>query len=249
VSIRYELKPLDEETVSAYVAHRLTIAGGSARVAFTAKALRVLHRLSGGIPRLINLICDRALLAGYSVQTDRITPDMVRHAANSLELQPSFRPRWQWLRSWSALAAGAAVVLLASASGVGLATWLYQRFDVDAVQAKTRVESDAVSNAAVVTVSRELPASSSLTILVGSFQEDQQSQGGVAALTEWLEAAGYAVYYEHVDTGGGGGRWLRVMAGAYDDPETAAREAERLNAAAPGLDARVIAAAAQGTTG
>src|SRR5438477_2909330 len=66
VSIRYELKPLDPEAVAAYVAHRLTIAGGSASVAFSAKALQEVHRLSGGIPRLINLICDRALLAGYS---------------------------------------------------------------------------------------------------------------------------------------------------------------------------------------
>jgi DNA transposition AAA+ family ATPase len=61
VSIRYELKPLDAETVAAYVAHRLTIAGGSASVAFTAKALALVHRISGGIPRLINLLCDRAL--------------------------------------------------------------------------------------------------------------------------------------------------------------------------------------------
>src|SRR5436309_12850750 len=68
VSIRYELKPLDAETVSAYVAHRLTIAGGGGSIAFAPKALRELHRRSGGIPRLINLICDRALLAGYSAR-------------------------------------------------------------------------------------------------------------------------------------------------------------------------------------
>src|SRR6202030_4492323 len=80
VSIRYELKPLDAETVAAYVAHRLTIAGGSASVAFTAKALALVHRISGGIPRLINLICDRALLAGYSIRTNRITPEMVINA-------------------------------------------------------------------------------------------------------------------------------------------------------------------------
>src|ERR1700719_210406 len=55
VSIRYELKPLDRETVAAYVAHRLTIAGGSAAVAFTAKALGQVHRWSSGIPRVINL--------------------------------------------------------------------------------------------------------------------------------------------------------------------------------------------------
>src|SRR6266436_3735044 len=57
VSIRYELKPLDRETVAAYIAHRLTIAGGSAAVTFAPKALGEVHRLSGGIPRLINLIC------------------------------------------------------------------------------------------------------------------------------------------------------------------------------------------------
>src|SRR6267378_429322 len=89
VSIRYELKPLDRETVAAYVAHRLTIAGGSAAVTFAPKALELVHRLSGGIPRLINLICDRALLAAFSVHTNRITPDMVAHAAESLDVRPS----------------------------------------------------------------------------------------------------------------------------------------------------------------
>src|SRR5204863_409548 len=72
VSIRYQLEPLDRETVGAYVAHRLTIAGGSAAVTFAPKALDRLHRLSGGIPRLTNLICDRALTerleaSGYDV--------------------------------------------------------------------------------------------------------------------------------------------------------------------------------------
>src|SRR5580765_7542434 len=81
ISIRYELKPLDRDAVSAYVSHRLMIAGGAASVSFTEKALEEVHRISGGIPRLINLICDRALLAGYSVQARRITPEMVVHAA------------------------------------------------------------------------------------------------------------------------------------------------------------------------
>src|SRR5215510_1726991 len=51
VSIRYELKPLDAEAVAAYVAHRITIAGGSAAVGFTPKALKKVHRRSGGVPR------------------------------------------------------------------------------------------------------------------------------------------------------------------------------------------------------
>ena len=81
VSIRYELKPLTREETSAYVAHRLTIAGGGAAVSFSPKALDLVHRYTSGIPRLINLVCDRALLGGYSARTNRITPEMVGAAA------------------------------------------------------------------------------------------------------------------------------------------------------------------------
>src|SRR6266699_2653475 len=87
VSIRYQLEPLDRETVAAYVAHRLTIAGGSAAVTFAPKALDLVHRISGGIPRLINLVCDRALLAAFSIRANRITPDMIARAADSLDVQ------------------------------------------------------------------------------------------------------------------------------------------------------------------
>src|SRR6185369_8356492 len=73
VSIRYELQPLDREAAGAYVSHRVAVAGGSSTVTFTSKALDRVHRLSNGIPRLINLICDRALLAGYSLRTSHIT--------------------------------------------------------------------------------------------------------------------------------------------------------------------------------
>ena len=122
VSIRYELKPLDGEAVSAYVPHRLTIAGGNASVMFTPKALRQVHRWSGGIPRLINLICDRALLAGFSIRTDRITPEMVTRAADSLDVQsPTARGRGlaavASLTRRAPLVAAAAVVLLSCCVG------------------------------------------------------------------------------------------------------------------------------------
>src|SRR5476649_184670 len=128
VSIRYELKPLDRELVAAYVAHRLTIAGGSAAVTFTAKALRQVHRWSSGIPRLINLVCDRALLAGFSVRSSRISPEMVTHAAESLDLEMP-RASWVgWLTRRASLVAAAAVVLLSSAGAVGATAYLYQRY-------------------------------------------------------------------------------------------------------------------------
>ncbi len=133
VSIRYELQPLDAETVAAYVAHRLTIAGGSASVQFAAKALAEVHRLSAGIPRLINLICDRALLAGYSLKASRITPDMVRHAADSLDLLPSRLPKFEWLKRRASLAAAAVVVLLAS-----VFSWAWRRGCTNASASKRR---------------------------------------------------------------------------------------------------------------
>src|SRR5205823_1476428 len=107
VSIRYELTALDRETVAAYVTHRLTIAGGStAAVTFASDAIDQLHRLSGGIPRLINLICDRALLAGFAARTSRITADMIEQAGDSLEVQtpaPAQRAR-RWRASFASAA-------------------------------------------------------------------------------------------------------------------------------------------------
>ena len=74
---------------------------------------------SGGIPRLINLLCDRALLAGFSLKANRITPDMVQHAATSLELQPAILRPFEWLKRRASLASAAAVVLMAAALAVG----------------------------------------------------------------------------------------------------------------------------------
>ena len=86
VSIRYQLRPLNRDEVAAYVSHRLTVAGGSAAVTFHPKALDLVHSRTQGIPRLINLISDRCLLAAFSSRTNRVTAEMVHQAAESLEL-------------------------------------------------------------------------------------------------------------------------------------------------------------------
>ena len=114
VSIRYQLRPLTTEETGAYVAHRLTVAGGGSAVGFAPGALREVFRYTGGIPRLINLLCDRALLAGYSARATRVTDGMVEQAARTLDLEP-LPSRWsRWTRRHAAaLAIGAG--LLASA--------------------------------------------------------------------------------------------------------------------------------------
>ena len=243
VSIRYELKPLDRETVAAYVAHRLTIAGGKAAVTFTAKALGHIHRLSGGIPRLINLICDRALLAGYSVRTCHITPQMVVRAAESLDLQALVLPRFRWLKRRVSLVAGAAVVLLASLLAAGATAYVYQRPAVGAVQASSQPAPAPPAERVLAgdePLARQLPAGTALTILAGSYPlSDAASRAKIESLTDWLEASGYRVYYTEVDLGWRG-RWRHVLVGAYTDAEAARADAAHLQEGAAGLDARVV---------
>lgn len=105
VSIRCGLKPLSRDETGAYVGHRLAIAGGGANVTFTGASLDLVHRCTGGIPRLINLVCDRALLCGYSERSIRILPDMIRKAAVSLDLAFPRRSLVGWVRGQAAAVA------------------------------------------------------------------------------------------------------------------------------------------------
>ena len=95
VTARYHLAELTFAETQAYIRHRLLVADGEGKVGFDHDALVAVHRLSRGVPRLINLICDRALLAGYVHNTRRITASMVRQAAKEVAGdQP--RGAWRW---------------------------------------------------------------------------------------------------------------------------------------------------------
>jgi type II secretory pathway predicted ATPase ExeA len=88
VSVRCELTPLGKDGVAGYVAHRLRIAGeGQARVEFSDAAIDAVYQSSGGTPRLINLICDRALHRGFAARVGRIEPGFVWDAAADLGLE------------------------------------------------------------------------------------------------------------------------------------------------------------------
>jgi general secretion pathway protein A len=255
VSIRYTLEPLDGETVAAYVAHRLTIAGGGAAVAFTAKALHRVYRWSGGIPRLINLICDRALLAAFSIRANRVTPEMVTHAAESLDVQLPHAICFSWFTRRASVVAAAAVVLVSSALAVGASAYLYERFataeqvahapERPALQGSPagHVPAANIARSATPGVDRGLPAETVFTILVSSFPVGlETTAANVTALTDWLEASGFQVFHADVDLGSRG-RWRRVLAGSYTDSQTARRDADRLRAAAPQSDVHLVSAA------
>jgi general secretion pathway protein A len=84
ISIRCSLKALTREEVEAYITHRLWVARGSTSVSFTPKAFDLVHALSGGVPRMINLLCDRSLMFACEKQTSRIAEEHVVHAAGQL---------------------------------------------------------------------------------------------------------------------------------------------------------------------
>ncbi len=83
ITARFHLDPLSKGEIADYVAHRLTIAGAR-RVLFHPAAIAQLFRLSGGIPRIINLICDRALLGAYAQSKARVDKKILRRAASEV---------------------------------------------------------------------------------------------------------------------------------------------------------------------
>lgn len=85
ISIRYRLEGLTEKEVTAYIEHRLKIAGGHS-VTFTRRARRLVYQHSAGLPGLINLLCDRALLGAYAARTKRIDKHLISAAAEVLDL-------------------------------------------------------------------------------------------------------------------------------------------------------------------
>jgi general secretion pathway protein A len=98
ISVRYHLRPLEKDEVERYIHHRLMRAGSHGEIYFTPEAIRSIYVHSHGIPRIINLICDKALLAGYIAQKKSITGKMVRDGLADLGLEstlPRFNLRWR----------------------------------------------------------------------------------------------------------------------------------------------------------
>jgi general secretion pathway protein A len=114
VTARYHLEPLSRAETGVYIRHRLAVAGRG-RPVFTNGALRVLHRKSRGVPRLINAVADRALLGAYTLERPDVDAAIVRRAAAEVLGVPG-RP---W-RRWGRRAAAVAVVAIGGGAGLVL---------------------------------------------------------------------------------------------------------------------------------
>lgn len=95
LSTRARLLPLERDECERYLHHRLTIAGG-AGVSFSTRAVDVIYGLSGGVPRLVNLLAERALQEGAMQNARRIEPTMIESAASALQLLRLRPKRFRW---------------------------------------------------------------------------------------------------------------------------------------------------------
>jgi general secretion pathway protein A len=130
VSIRCRLTYLDEQETDRYIHHRMNVAGARGQVRFDPKAVSEIFRASTGVPRLINLVTDRALLAAYTDQSRDISPAHVKKAVQALRgeepeiarssqqppaaMVPRSRPKWR---------VAVLALLLVVLGGITAATW------------------------------------------------------------------------------------------------------------------------------
>jgi general secretion pathway protein A len=138
---RYHLKPLSREETQGYVRHRLRVAGAAGEI-FTSGALREVHRLSAGIPRVINVSCDRALLGAYTRETRKVTAALVRRAAGEVYGR-RIAPLWMGWAAGTLFLAG----LLATAL-LGWHTWQQQPPRVRAAVSRPQAADHPVPTAA-----------------------------------------------------------------------------------------------------
>ncbi|MGO9989808.1 MAG: AAA family ATPase [Steroidobacteraceae bacterium] len=133
VTGRYHLKPLLREETQRYVRHRLRVAGASGDI-FTPAALREVHRVSSGIPRVINVCCDRALLGAYTQEIRKVTPALVRRAAGEVYGR-RFAPPWLgWV---------AGAIIVAGVTATAFAGWRAWQQQTSALRAAAKTPPPA----------------------------------------------------------------------------------------------------------
>jgi general secretion pathway protein A len=148
ITARYHLAPLGLKETHLYVRHRMQVAGAQ-RNPFKRRAMNALYQRSQGIPRLINIIADRALVAAFAQEKLEVSSAMVHAAANEVQLgeRQVRRLNWPWL-------AGAAAVLVA------IATFSYVYWDRHNVEAPSRslAQQDTANFEPVATQELNQPA-------------------------------------------------------------------------------------------
>jgi len=174
---RYHLDPLSREETTAYVRHRLRVAGATTDI-LSAWALREVYRLSRGVPRIINVICDRALLGAYSLDRHRVTGGLIRRAAAEV-FGRGFAAFWL---PWAAAAAVAALLAALTASLWAFGPWTPGARAVAATAGPAAMASAAPAAAAVA----PQPPTTSLAQLLAAHSPETDTDSAFGKLfTLW----------------------------------------------------------------
>ncbi len=101
ITVRYHLYPLDYNEMVDYIYHRLKVAGSDGSVVFTEKALKAIFKYSKGVPRIINVVCDNALLAAYVSESKKITYPLVKKSIEEIKGKKPLKDIESGFLSWS----------------------------------------------------------------------------------------------------------------------------------------------------
>lgn len=85
IAVRFHITPMEKDEIEKYIEHRLAVAGSTGQIHFPQDSIDYIFRYSGGIPRLINKVCDKALLAAYVMETREISLPIVERSIQELE--------------------------------------------------------------------------------------------------------------------------------------------------------------------
>ncbi len=168
---RYHLGPLTRDEVTAYVRHRLEVAGCQ-RPLFPSALTSRLHRASGGVPRILNLLCDRALLGAYVQGKERVDRKTLKQAEHEVLQTPTQQRRQQRLQRLS--------IGLTTAAIAGLLAWIYWPVGeslIDVAPAKP-----AIAQMAAATTTQMPPAVASIA---APDEADSQTPAYTALFKVW----------------------------------------------------------------
>jgi general secretion pathway protein A len=248
ISIRCSLTALSREEVEAYITHRLWVGRGSTPVSFAPAAFDLVHALSGGVPRVINLLCDRALMSAADDRTSEVSDAHIVKAAGRIGIevpQDKLRSELATTRSipsrrgLAVAAAVAAIALLGAAMALaGNPLELLQPAVLPA--AATSPPPATPPGAIAVAVPAQLPSNlapppieGSFSVIVGTFDSARAVEPVAAA----IRAQKLPLYMIDVLVGPGDLR-RRVLIGRY--PTRGEAEAVRQQLPPAMAAARVI---------
>jgi general secretion pathway protein A len=180
---RYHLDPLSRDETLAYVRHRLRVAGATTDL-FTPGALQEVYRVTDGIPRVINVVCDRALLGAYSEDLHLVSTTLVRRAGAEV-FGHEFRAPWQpWLAAALAVAVlgGAARLFWPAHLVPGPAPALIQAPAAAAVKAAASAASATTPTAPAAPVTGDSPSPPTLAQLIAAHADQGGPDTAFAAL-------------------------------------------------------------------